>query len=108
MLCYANSTCIPLIMIEKDLERWLVKECRKWRIHCRKWTSPSQRGVPDRILVFNGKVLFLELKAPGEEPSPLQRWEMKCLAEAGAWVEWTDNVYDTQLLLVSLCPNYAP
>jgi hypothetical protein len=38
-----------------------------------KWVSPGQAGVPDRVVVWpGGRVSFVELKAPGKKPSPLQ------------------------------------
>ena len=38
-----------------------------------KFTSPGFDGVPDRLaLLPDGKMAFVEIKAPGEKPRPLQ------------------------------------
>ena len=38
-----------------------------------KFTSPGFDGVPDRIVLLpGGKMAFVEVKAPGEKPRPLQ------------------------------------
>ena len=39
-----------------------------------KFTSPNKRSVPDRIVMFpGGKLLFVELKAPGKKPTEMQQ-----------------------------------
>lgn len=48
----------------------MVRECGG---ECLKFVSPGNAGVPDRIVLLpNGKMQFVELKAPGEKPRPLQ------------------------------------
>lgn len=37
-----------------------------------KFTSPSMRGVPDQIALYNGETYFVELKAPGGKPRDSQ------------------------------------
>ena len=38
-----------------------------------KFTSPGFDGMPDRLLLFpGGRMAFVEVKAPGEKPRPLQ------------------------------------
>jgi hypothetical protein len=54
-------------MIEKDVENHLVKQVKHCKGHIFKWSSPGNRGVPDRIVFINGQVWFIELKRPGEE-----------------------------------------
>ena len=40
---------------------------------CLKFTSPGFDGVPDRLVLLPlGRMAFVELKAPGKEPRPLQ------------------------------------
>ena len=41
---------------------------------CLKWVSPGFTGVPDRIILLpGGRILFAEIKAPGEKPRPRQK-----------------------------------
>jgi hypothetical protein len=56
--------------------------------------SPMQLwGMPDFLVVLRGRAMFFELKAPGENPTPLQRVRMESLFRAGAWcfVVWTSD-----------------
>lgn len=59
-------------ILEKDLEQKLVREVKRIGGWALKFTSPGQAGVPDRILLFPGKVYFVEPKAPGHTLRPLQ------------------------------------
>ena len=78
-------------MNEKQLESKVVGYCKKHGLYCRKFSSPAHRGVPDRIIVGNGQVMFLELKSPGEKPTQLQLRELDLIRAAGALAMWTDS-----------------
>ena len=60
-------------MREKTVERKLVEAVRKMGGICPKWVSPGFDGMPDRIVLLPGaKIGFVEVKAPGKKPRPLQ------------------------------------
>lgn len=60
-------------MLEGKIEKKLVRDIKKLGGQCLKFTSPGNAGVPDRIIMMpHGKIHFVELKAPGEKPRPLQ------------------------------------
>lgn len=60
-----------------------------------KWTSPGNRGVPDRIVILpGGRVVFVELKAPGRQLQPLQRRWAKTLRSLGHQVYKIESVDD--------------
>ena len=60
-------------MREKDIEQKLVKAIKQIGGMCLKFTSPGFDGVPDRLVLLPlGRMAFVELKAPGKEPRPLQ------------------------------------
>lgn len=60
--------------LEKEIEQKLVTEVKKMGGICPKWVSPGLNGVPDRIVFLpDGKIAFVELKAPGKKPRALQR-----------------------------------
>lgn len=63
-------------MRESALERRLVVAVELIGGRAPKWVSPGQRGVPDRIVILPcGRVVFVEMKAPGKQLDPLQvRW----------------------------------
>ncbi len=84
---------VAIKVLEKDIEKKIVAYAKSKGCIVRKFTSPAQRAVPDRIIVTpRGVVGFLEVKRPGNKPTPLQYREMELLAENGAPVEWHDNV----------------
>ena len=71
-------------MSEAELERKVVAWAKANGVLTYKFSSPSQRGVPDRIFIGKGGVLFLELKAPGKEPTALQLREIKRINESSS------------------------
>ena len=59
--------------MEKEIERKLVKAVRLKGGICPKFVSPGFDGMPDRLVLLpRGKIGFVEVKAPGKEPRPLQ------------------------------------
>ncbi len=59
-------------MKEKYIEQQLGVEVKKRGGRCEKWNSGTA-GWPDRIVLLpDGKFGFVEVKAPGKEPRPLQ------------------------------------
>lgn len=71
-------------MRERDVERRLVKAVKERGGLCAKWVSPGLDGVPDRIVLLPcGRIGFVELKAPGERPRPLQIARMGQLERLG-------------------------
>ena len=60
-------------MRERTIERKLTMEVKKRGGLAPKFVSPGLDGVPDRMVLFpDGKLAFVELKAPGEKMRPLQ------------------------------------
>lgn len=60
-------------MREKKVEEHLINRVERAGGLCWKFTSPGTSGVPDRIcLLPGGLVFFVECKAPGKTPRPLQ------------------------------------
>lgn len=60
-------------MLEKEIEKALVEEVKALGGFCVKLTSPSMDGLPDRmVFLSDGKFAFVELKAKGKKPRPLQ------------------------------------
>ena len=59
-------------MLERDIEKALVKRIKALGGLCEKFVSPSNIGVPDRLVTLPGKILFVELKAPGKKPTTKQ------------------------------------
>ncbi|MDD9148146.1 VRR-NUC domain-containing protein [Sporolactobacillus sp. CQH2019] len=71
-------------MQESRLERRLGREVRKLGGIAAKWVSPGLAGVPDRILLFpGGRIVFVEMKAPGKNLRALQEYRKKQLNGLG-------------------------
>lgn len=61
-------------MRESQIEAKLKSEVERIGGLCWKWVSPGTAGVPDRIVILPaGRTIYVELKAPGEQPRSLQR-----------------------------------
>lgn len=82
-------------MRESQLEQKLVSHITKLGGIAYKFSSPNRRSVPDRLCVMpNGRVFFVELKAEGKEPTPLQRHEHETLRALGHTVLVIDKIGD--------------
>ena len=65
----------------------------------RKYKSPSQNGVQDRIFVKDGYVVFVEYKRVGKEPTGLQCDDAAQLRLHNGKVFWTNTVRGTKQIL---------
>lgn len=80
------------IMREKDIEEYLRKKVKTAGGKAYKFESPGNDGVPDRIVIFPlNKIYFIELKAPGRKPRPLQVKQMRDLQNFGCEVLVIDS-----------------
>jgi hypothetical protein len=75
--------------LELALRVWAIKQGGL----CLKFVSPGHNGVPDRIIIMpGGKVSFVELKAPGCKPRPLQEHTLAKLRALGCTAIWGDSL----------------
>lgn len=86
-------------MIEKHVEDSIVAYCKRNKLLIYKFVSPGTRGVPDRIIFGNGKVLLLEIKRPGGHASPLQNLHIKLLNKQSIPAFVVDNLDDAKRLI---------
>lgn len=79
-------------MKEKVIEQKLVSEVRKHGGICPKWVASGFDGMPDRIVLLPGRKFgFVEVKAPGEKPRPLQAARHRLLGKLGFEVHVLDD-----------------
>lgn len=79
-------------MREKHIEKTLMKRTTEKGGLCLKFTSPGFRGVPDRIVLLpGGRLIFIELKAPGKVPRKLQKTVHGMLRDLGFKVAVIDS-----------------
>lgn len=72
-------------MRESAIEAYLVKTMEDMGGDCQKHVSPGRAGVVDRICIFplGLPVWWVETKAPGKTPDPLQEYERDRLLKLG-------------------------
>lgn len=76
-------------MRERDIEKWLRRQVESLGGLAFKFTSPGNDGVPDRLAVLpGGLIYFIELKTDRGRLSPLQVWQQGRLDALGCQV-WT-------------------
>jgi hypothetical protein len=78
---------------ERSVELGLIKSVQAQGGECYKFVSPGLAGMPDRLVLLPVReehreivaryVRFIEVKAPGGKPRPLQLQRMKRLQELG-------------------------
>lgn len=87
-------------MREKEIEHHLVMETRRAGGMALKFVSPSFSGMPDRlVLLGDGKMGFVEVKAPGQKPRPLQLRRHAMLRRLGYQIFVLDAMEDIPAVL---------
>ena len=91
-------------MREKNIEQSLVKAVKKKGGVALKFVSPGLSGVPDRILLMpDGKLGFIELKAPGKKLRVLQEKRKRQLEALGFLVFCLDNTEEIEVMINAIC-----
>ena len=79
-------------MREKEIESYLRDRIRRIGGKAYKFVSPGNNGVPDRLVCLPGdRAVFVELKAPGKAPRPIQIHQIGMLKQLGFRVEVIDS-----------------
>ena len=79
-------------MREKVIEQKLSLMVKRQGGICPKFVSPGFDGMPDRIVLLpDGHMAFVEVKAPGKIPRPLQQARHRLLRGLGFKVYVLDN-----------------
>lgn len=82
-----------IFMLESRVENYLKNKVEKLGGKAFKWAPIGVTGVPDRmVLLPGGRIIFVELKAPGKKARKLQEYRAKQLKELGFQVECLDTV----------------
>lgn len=79
-------------MKEQHIERVLKARIESLSGICWKLVCPGVAGVPDRICLRGGSVVFVEVKAPGEKPRPIQSRRIQQLRDQGFHVIVLDDI----------------
>lgn len=79
-------------MREKNIEQKFAHAIKAAGGIAPKFVSPGFDGMPDRLVLFpGGKLAFVEVKAPGRKPRPLQLARHKLLRRLGFKVYVLDS-----------------
>jgi hypothetical protein len=88
-------------MLERDIERRLAAQTLEKGGRALKFVSPGLAGVTDRLVllpvpakhqrIVQRYVKFVEVKAPGEKPRPLQLWFIREVQGLGHWAGVVDS-----------------
>ena len=71
-------------MRETKIEGWLRDQVKRLGGLCLKFVSPGNVGVPDRIIILSGHVIFVELKTDTGRLSPKQVAMHRIMQSRGA------------------------
>ena len=71
-------------MREKEIEQKFTLTARQRGGLALKFVSPGMSGMPDRLVLLpGGRMAFVEVKAPGRAPRPLQEARHRTLRRLG-------------------------
>ena len=79
-------------MNESAIERAVCAYAKAKGCIVMKLSGQNQRGQPDRLFVRDGRVLFVEFKAPGKRPTALQERWISDLRRQGMFATSCDNI----------------
>ena len=91
-----TTTRAPL---ESALEKKLTAHAVSLGVLTLKLNVVGRRGWPDRVFLYHGNVLFVELKRAGEKPEPLQEWTHQQLRNHGFEVFVIDDLVKGMVIL---------
>jgi len=87
-------------MLESTIEKKVSDYAKEQGWLSYKFTSPSNRGVPDRLYLKEGVCIFIEFKAAGKKPSKLQDKIISRIRDQGFGVFVIDNINDGKHIFV--------
>lgn len=77
-------------MKESNIEQALKRYCTERNLLCLK--GCSIRGFPDRVILGQGIASFIEFKADGKKPWPLQLFWLNQLKKLGFRATYCDDI----------------
>lgn len=92
---------------ENAVEQALVDTAHRAGFECFKFIS-GESGVPDRILVGAGQVVFIELKAPGQKLRDQQKRVISRLHDQSVIALAIDDPADAELVVQAVGQNRLP
>ncbi|MCI1648793.1 MAG: VRR-NUC domain-containing protein [Bacteroides sp.] len=69
--------------LESKIQAGIIKRLETQGYYVVKLILTNKNGIPDLLLLKDGKASFVEVKRPGEKPRPLQEYRMNELKKLG-------------------------
>jgi len=85
-------------MLERDIEKGVSNYAKVFGWITFKFVSPNNRGVPDRVFIKAGRVVFIEFKRVTGKLTPLQTIQIRKMRDSGAEVYVCYSLCDGKLL----------
>lgn len=79
-------------MRESKIEKALTEGAERLGAAVRKLKWIGRDGAPDRVVMFRGWTVWVELKRPGEVPRPIQENEHRLMRRVGQDVRVIDTL----------------
>lgn len=92
----------PEARLVRQIVKYLEKVFPTAQIRKRHGSAFSTAGDPDLYLCLAGRHIEIEVKLPGEEPTPLQRERLNQWGRAGAFTGVIHSISELQSLLIQL------
>ena len=90
--CPTRAVQEALKLRESHVEKLFVTAVKQAGGIAPKFTSPGMAGMPDRLVILPGRpTAYVELKAPGEKPRPIQLRRHQQLRALGCHVHVIDH-----------------
>ena len=86
-------------MRERTIEEYLVEQAKAKGGEVRKVKWIGRHGAPDRLVMLPGRMLWVELKAPGEKVKPHQAREHERMRAMGQTVAVVDSLDEVEAML---------
>lgn len=87
-------------MLEKTIEKKIVKYAKDKGIISYKFLSPSNRSVPDRIFINSfGIIVFIEFKAKNKPLQKLQQFTFNKLRDRSCNIYIADSVEQGEFII---------
>ena len=89
---------------EKQLQNYIKRQCSKHKIQFYKLNCEGQTGFPDLMLLYNGHIVFIEVKSPAGtgRVSERQKIMIERLQANGAVAHVIDNKQDADHVITYL------
>lgn len=82
-------------MLEQQIQSKIIKSLERDGWYVVKLITTTKAGIPDLLCLKQGRTVFIEVKKPGEEPEPLQKFRHKELRQQGFQVIITSECLTT-------------